>query len=60
MVTSATIEPNRANGPPLPMIHWDWGASVSVRLAGDAGYELASPREIAPRPGPSARRRRRS
>jgi DNA-binding HxlR family transcriptional regulator len=48
-----------AAGPPLLTVHRDCGASVSVHLACAAGHELASPREVVPRPGPSARRRAR-
>ena len=44
-------------GPPLLTVHRDCGASVSVRLRCADGHELASPREVVPRPGPSARRR---
>jgi DNA-binding HxlR family transcriptional regulator len=44
-------------GPPLLTVHRDCGASVSVRLACAEGHELASPREVVPRPGPSAKRR---
>ena len=48
-----------AAGPPLLTVHRDCGASVSVRLTCADGHELASPREVVPRPGPSARRRTR-
>jgi len=44
-------------GPPLLTVHRDCGASVSVQLVCDDGHELVSPREVVPRPGPSARRR---
>lgn len=47
-------------GPPLLTVHRDCGASVSVHLRCEAGHGLASPREVVPRPGPSARRRRRT
>jgi DNA-binding HxlR family transcriptional regulator len=47
-----------AAGPPLLTVHRDCGASVSVRLTCADGHDLASPREVVPRPGPSARRRR--
>ncbi len=47
------------SGPPLLTVHRDCGASVGVHLRCEAGHELASPREVVPRPGPSARRRRR-
>ena len=46
-----------AAGPPLLTVHRDCGASVSVHLACAAGHKLAAPREVVPRPGPSARRR---
>jgi DNA-binding HxlR family transcriptional regulator len=46
-----------AGGPPLLTVHRDCGASVSVHLACAAGHDLASPRDVVPRPGPSARRR---
>ena len=44
-------------GPPLLTVHRDCGASVSLDLRCEDGHSLASPREIVPRPGPSARRR---
>jgi len=44
-------------GPPLLTVHRDCGASVSVHLRCAAGHELTSPREVVPRPGPSAVRR---
>jgi DNA-binding HxlR family transcriptional regulator len=44
-------------GPPLLTVHRDCGASVSVHLRCADGHELATPREVVPRPGPSARRR---
>src|SRR5215467_909192 len=44
-------------GPPLLTVHRDCGASVSVHLRCADGHELASPREVVPRPGPAARRR---
>jgi DNA-binding HxlR family transcriptional regulator len=46
-----------AAGPPLLTVHRDCGASVDVHLRCAAGHELESPREVVPRPGPSARRR---
>jgi DNA-binding HxlR family transcriptional regulator len=46
-------------GPPLLTVHRDCGASVNTHLRCDAGHDLASPREVVPRPGPSARRRAR-
>ena len=45
------------DGPPLLTVHRDCGASVSLDLRCEDGHSLASPREIVPRPGPSARRR---
>jgi DNA-binding HxlR family transcriptional regulator len=48
-----------AAGPPLLTVHRDCGASVSVRLTCADGHDLGSPREVVPRPGPSARRRTR-
>lgn len=44
-------------GPPLLTVHRDCGESVSTHLRCGAGHELASPRDVVPRPGPSARRR---
>jgi DNA-binding HxlR family transcriptional regulator len=44
-------------GPPPLTVHRDCGASVSTHLRCAAGHELASPREVVPRPGPAARRR---
>jgi DNA-binding HxlR family transcriptional regulator len=44
-------------GPPLLTVHRDCGAPVSTYLRCTAGHELASPREVVPRPGPSAQRR---
>jgi DNA-binding HxlR family transcriptional regulator len=44
-------------GPPLLTVHRDCGATVDVRLRCAAGHELRSPREVVPRPGPSAQRR---
>ena len=44
-------------GPPLLTVHRDCGASVSLDLRCADGHLLSSPREIVPRPGPSARRR---
>jgi hypothetical protein len=45
-------------GPPLLTVHRDCGAPVSVHLRCADGHELSSPREVVPRPGPSAQRRR--
>lgn len=44
-------------GPPMLTVHRDCGASVGVQLRCAKGHELASPREVVPRPGPSAQRR---
>jgi DNA-binding HxlR family transcriptional regulator len=46
-----------AAGPPVLTVHRDCGAQVSIRLRCADGHELASPREVGARPGPSARRR---
>ena len=46
------------DGPPLLTVHRDCGASVALDLRCADGHMLSSPREIVPRPGPSARRRR--
>lgn len=46
-----------ADGPPLLTVHRDCGGSVGAYLRCEAGHELASPREVVPRPGPSAKRR---
>jgi DNA-binding HxlR family transcriptional regulator len=42
-------------GPPLATVHRDCGADVRVHLRCAAGHEIASPREVVPRPGPGAR-----
>ena len=47
------------DGPAMLTVHRDCGAGVDVHLRCAAGHELTSPREIVPRPGPAARRRRR-
>jgi DNA-binding HxlR family transcriptional regulator len=44
-------------GPALVTVHRDCGAQVDVVLRCAAGHEVASPREVAGRPGPGARRR---
>ncbi len=44
-------------GPPLTTVHRECGAEVDIVLRCVAGHELASPREVAGRPGPGARRR---
>lgn len=44
-------------GPPLTMTHRDCGAEVHGELHCASGHAVASVREIAPRPGPGARRR---
>jgi DNA-binding HxlR family transcriptional regulator len=45
-------------GPPLVTEHRECGAPVHIQLRCDAGHDLESPREVVPRPGPGARRRR--
>jgi len=45
------------DGSPLSTVHRDCGAEVRPVLRCAAGHELASPREVVPRPGPGARRR---
>jgi DNA-binding HxlR family transcriptional regulator len=45
-------------GPPMLTVHRGCGASVSVHMQCADGHELTSPREVVPRPGPSAMRRR--
>nr|WP_203981547.1 helix-turn-helix domain-containing protein [Planosporangium flavigriseum] len=44
-------------GSPIELVHRDCGAPVHAPLNCTAGHEVKSPREIAPRPGPGARRR---
>jgi len=44
-------------GPPVLTVHRDCGAPVGLALRCAAGHDIASPREVVPRPGPSARRR---
>jgi DNA-binding HxlR family transcriptional regulator len=44
-------------GPPLLMLHRDCGESVHTALRCAAGHDLASARDVTPRPGPAARRR---
>jgi DNA-binding HxlR family transcriptional regulator len=44
-------------GSPVEMSHRDCGALVNVHLRCADGHELVSPREVAARPGPGARRR---
>jgi DNA-binding HxlR family transcriptional regulator len=43
-------------GVPLVLTHRDCGAPVRVRLHCDGGHDVASPRDVIPRPGPGARR----
>lgn len=45
-------------GPPLTMVHRDCGAEVRTRLLCSDGHVLAANREVVPRPGPGAKRRR--
>ena len=45
-------------GPPLEMAHRDCGARIHTELHCAHGHRIADPREVAPRPGPGARRRR--
>ncbi len=44
-------------GPPLATVHRDCGAEVRVHLRCEAGHDIASPRDVVPRPGPGARMR---
>jgi DNA-binding HxlR family transcriptional regulator len=44
------------DGPPLRFAHRDCEAPVSLELNCAAGHEVADYREVAPRPGPGARR----
>jgi len=44
-------------GPPIATVHRDCGAMVRAHLRCDAGHDVASPRDVVPRPGPGARRR---
>jgi DNA-binding HxlR family transcriptional regulator len=44
-------------GSPLTIVHRDCGAETRIELRCADGHEVASPRDIAPRPGPGARRR---
>src|SRR4051794_6571903 len=45
-------------GSPIAFVHADCGAPVAVPLRCAAGHDLASPREVIPRPGPGAHPRR--
>ncbi len=45
-------------GPPLLTVHRDCGAQVHTQLRCEAGHDVCSPRDVIPRPGPGARRRR--
>jgi hypothetical protein len=45
-----------ADGSPLMLTHRDCGGAVHARLHCDEGHDLASPRDVIPRPGPGARR----
>ncbi|MFG1894456.1 winged helix-turn-helix transcriptional regulator [Micromonospora zamorensis] len=44
-------------GPPLSVTHRDCGAPVRVDLRCAEGHDVDQPRDLAPRPGPGARRR---
>jgi DNA-binding HxlR family transcriptional regulator len=44
-------------GPPLETVHRECGAPARVYLRCDAGHDIASPRDVVPRPGPGARLR---
>jgi DNA-binding HxlR family transcriptional regulator len=44
-------------GPPMETLHKDCGARVNVVLRCEDGHDVASARDVVPRPGPSARRR---
>jgi DNA-binding HxlR family transcriptional regulator len=44
-------------GSPLVTVHRDCDAEVHAVLRCAAGHEVATPREVVPRPGPGARRR---
>ena len=44
-------------GPPLETVHRECGAQARVYLRCDAGHDIASPRDVFPRPGPGARLR---
>jgi len=45
-------------GPPLEMVHRDCGAPVRAELRCDGGHTVREYRDVLPRPGPGARRRR--
>jgi len=45
-------------GPPLEMVHRDCGAEVRAELRCAGGHVLREYRDVLPRPGPGARRRR--
>lgn len=44
-------------GSPVEMTHRDCGALVQARLCCEDGHDLATPRDVVPRPGPGAVRR---
>jgi DNA-binding HxlR family transcriptional regulator len=44
------------DGPPVLLTHRDCGAAVRLELACTAGHVLGSARDVAPLPGPAARR----
>lgn len=41
-------------GPPVEMVHRDCGALVHTHLSCAQGHDVASPRQVATRPGPGA------
>jgi DNA-binding HxlR family transcriptional regulator len=45
-----------ADGVPLVLTHRDCGSPVRAYLRCDEGHDVASPRDVIPRPGPGARR----
>ena len=47
-----------AEGPPLEMAHRDCGAEIHTELHCAAGHRVADHREVVPRTGPGAKRRR--
>jgi DNA-binding HxlR family transcriptional regulator len=47
-----------AEGSPLSFTHRDCGAEVAVTLRCAEGHDVEQPRDVAPQPGPGARRRR--
>jgi DNA-binding HxlR family transcriptional regulator len=45
-------------GSPIDLVHRDCGETMLVRLRCAGGHEVDSPRDVIPRPGPGAHRRR--